>query len=365
MNSSVQLALEVSKAWNTSGNGTPPLESCVIASPIVPREVNIIVHFLAFFTSLTGNTLLIIAYLRMNEAILLLIANMAASDLLLALVLFPRWIIIEVTESSEFLVRGSGGAFLCKICTVLSDASLSVSTQSLILIAVERLLALIAPVLYRRITNKKRRILVICTWIVAILLHLPYFYVMQLVLVPHKGTFIQVCDHDWKTLFEDKTAHVRYSIFLFTTVLVIPILIICVLYAVIIITQRNDKMDSSRSEKSARRREQRVKKLQRMAVATVTALFLCWPLYVMIVLHRIVSPETVPKCSKFYKVVDHISHMIASCYCAVNPCLCFVFIKNFSRQLSFLCKRKSNRQPLVKKVIVRMSEGENLVLSAF
>ena len=238
MNSSTQFTLEASKAVNASGNSTLTLESCGI---VFTNEIIITIHFLTLFTSLIGNTLLIVAFLRMKETILLLIANMAASDLLLALVLMPELIIYELTGSFEYHVRGDVGTFLCKICPVLSDASLSVSTQSLVLIAVERLLALMAPVLYRRITDSKRRIIVICTWIVAILLHSPYFYAKRLASIHHEGTFIQVCYLDWAPIFEHRTAQLRYGIFLYITVLIVPILIISVLYAVIVSTNEMTK----------------------------------------------------------------------------------------------------------------------------
>ena len=88
----------------------------------------------------------------MQEPILLLVTNMAASDLLVGAFLIPRLITREVIGSNTFLVHRDKGSFFFKMCTFLSDMSLSVSTQGLVLIAVERFLAVVYPVQYKNIT---------------------------------------------------------------------------------------------------------------------------------------------------------------------------------------------------------------------
>lgn len=348
MNSIMYVTSKTLKSVHASNNGTFALDDCGITGVTIdPREATITVHVLTLLASLVGNTLLITAFFRMNEAIMLLIANMAVSDLLVALFLIPRLITREVIGSNAFLLRGDGGTFLCKASTFLSDMSLSVSTQSLVLIAVERLLAVVKPLLYKKITKKIRRILIACTWIAAMVFHSPYFYTMRLVTVAHNGTNIQICQPNWQPVFDNKSAHLRYNIFLFVIVLVVPLLVIAVLYTMIVINQRRDNIGTCRSERGARRKQKRNKNLQRMAVATVAALLICWALYIVLFFLKLISPGTVPKCSKFFEVVDYISRVLASSYCAVNPCVCFVFINSFSRELSILCKRKSDRSAAV------------------
>lgn len=60
----------------------------------------------------------------------------------------------------------------------------------------------------------------------------------------------------------------------------------------------------------------------------------------MITFLKLFSPGAVPKCSNSFKVVDYISRVLASSYCAVNPWICFFFVRDFTRELGVMCKRK-------------------------
>lgn len=327
-----------------SGNNTSSSEHCI--TEVGPNQVTITIHIFTLLASLIGNSLLITAFRRMKEKCLLLIANMAASDLLMAIFLIPRLITIEAIGSNAFLVHGGGGTFLCKMCTFLSDISLSVSTLSLVLIAVERFLAVVYPLLYKKTSAKRRRLLVVSTWILAAAFHAPYFYTMRLMSSDDNGYDIN-CQPSWEPAFDDTSAHRRYEIFLFTTVLILPLLIISVLYIVVVVRLRRDKMGRCRSENGTRRSRERSRNLQKMATAMVTALLICWTLYTVIRFLKLFSPWLVPKCNIIFNVVYYISRVLASSYCAVNPWICFIFVPKFSRELSVMCKRNWLRQPAV------------------
>ena len=157
------------------------IEHCATARPVVPKELKIAVHVFTLVVALVGNSLLIAAYKRIREPVMLLIANMAASDLLTAIFLLPRLITIAIVDSLAWQVRGLGGTILFKMCTFLSDISLFVSTQSLVIIAVERFLAVVHPLKVRNITAKMRHLLIALTWISTMALHSPYLYTMELV----------------------------------------------------------------------------------------------------------------------------------------------------------------------------------------
>ena len=59
---------------------------------------------------------------------MLLITNMATSDLLRAIFLLARFITFAVTGSLAWTVQELEGTILCKMCTFLSDTSISVSS---------------------------------------------------------------------------------------------------------------------------------------------------------------------------------------------------------------------------------------------
>ena len=322
-------------------NNTSSPEYCAIAE--APSQLTTTIHVLTLLTSLAGNVLLVTAFVRMREPILVLVANMAASDLLVAVFIIPRLITREVIGSNAFLVHGHGGTFLCKMCTFLGDISLSVSTQSLVLIAVERFLAIVYPILYKKLTMKIRRFLVASTWIMAMALHSPYFYTFRLVAADPQNPASQVCQSRWDPAFDHQSAHLRYNIFLYVVVLLIPLLVISVVYTAVIATLRKDKMASYRSTTGSKRCKERDRHLQRMAIATVTAFLICWALFIVISFIKLFSPTTVPKCNRGFKVLDYISRVLASSYCAFNPCMCFIFVRKFPRELMSMCKRKPQR----------------------
>ena len=73
----------------------------------------------------------------------MLIANMAMSDVLYSTFLFP--VLLADMHVGSWLIGGTLGQALCKLKVFLADCSVLVSIQSLVLIAVDRLGALVVP----------------------------------------------------------------------------------------------------------------------------------------------------------------------------------------------------------------------------
>ena len=328
---------------------TPAPEQCFST---VPSQIIVTIHVFTLFASLMGNSLLIVAFVRIKEKLLLVIASMAASDLLTAVFLLPRSIANEIIGSAAFLVHGSGGALLCKMCSFLSDMSLSVSTLSMVVIAIERFVAVVYPLQYKSTSRARRRLVIASTWIMATAFHSPYFYTYRLIRVPMNGYDIQVCGSSWEPAFNDESAHHRYSIFLYTTVLILPLLAISILYIMVAFRLRKDKMSSCRSENGARRNRRRTRIFLMMAISTITAFLICWTLPITVTFIKLFSLWLVPGCNKSFTTVSYISYVFASSYCAVNPWLCFLLIPQFSKELKSMmrtgktfecCTKKSKR----------------------
>ena len=265
-------SINFSSHHNVGGNS-----SDVCSNSVVSKEIKIAIHVFTLVVALVGNSLLIAAYKKIKEPLMLFIANMAASDLLTAIFFVPRLITIATVDSLAWQIQGLGGTILCKMCTFLSDISLSVSTQSLVIIAVERFLAVMYPVKTRSITAKRRRFLIASTWIVAMAIHTPYLYTMEL--VNNKGN-ITICQNKWMT--DDRSAFLRYNIFLLVTVVFIPLIVISILYPIIVVYMRRDKMAAHRSTQGTKKSRERTMNLFKLAVATVLLLIICWVPYSVI-----------------------------------------------------------------------------------
>ena len=332
-----EMPLDFPFGGNSSSSSNSSSEACAIdGKPVGTKELKIAIHLITLVVALVGNSLLIAAFVRMRkEPLMLLIANMAASDILTAIFLVPRLLTIGIVGSYAFQIHGLGGRILCKMCAFLSDISVSVSTQSLVIIAVERFLAVVYPLKTRRITVKTRRLVIASTWVIAMAFHSPYLYTMELVIKENNETMCR--QSKW---FLDKELFHRYNVFLYFTLFAIPIFAVSILYPIIFIHLRIDKMSAHRSTRGDKRSRRRNRNLLKLAVATVLALLISWTGYITIFFLELFVPETLPKCSYSFKVVYFAAIVLASSYCAINPFICFMFLRNFRTQLIIMCKMK-------------------------
>ena len=87
----------------------------------------------------------------------MLIANMAMSDVLYPTFLFP--VLLTDMHVGSWLIGGTLGQALCKLKVFLADCFVLVSIQSLVLIAVDRLGALVVPLRSPEVTRRVLRTL--------------------------------------------------------------------------------------------------------------------------------------------------------------------------------------------------------------
>ena len=120
---------------------------------------------------------------------------MAMSDLLFPIIALP-----EVTQRlyiESWLIGGPLGHALRNIKAFLPDISATVSTQSLVLIAVDRFGAVVFPLRSPLISSKLCPFFILATWIVAIAVNSPRLFVAKLVEYP-EGL---VCEWHWIEVF--------------------------------------------------------------------------------------------------------------------------------------------------------------------
>jgi len=201
--------------------------------------------------------------------------------------------VAHIKGSPAFQLHGWIGHVLCKICTFVTDVTIAVSTLSLILVAADRLIAIVLPATYIQITVKKRRLLILSTWILAMAIHSPYFYTFRLETINGQT----LCITNWEPHFNHESTHTRYYTALLVTVLIVPLTTVCILQALILVKLRSDKLAHSRTCIANQRRAKRNKKLLKMSVMIALAYALCWlPFiaYQLLILH---FPSSIPQCS--------------------------------------------------------------------
>ena len=282
------------------------------------------IYSVLLIASLAGNSLLLVASLKSNITMNLLIANMTASDLLFSIVDFPREIVTQIKGSTVFLVHGWTGSLLCKIVAFITDVTIAVSTLSLVLVAADRLVAVVFPCHYRRITVKKRRFLILSTWIFAMAIHSPYFYTFRLDTF-NGETF---CITNWEPAFDHESTHIRYHTALLVTVLIVPLITVCILQTITLLKLRDDgRLESFRTSISNKRHKKRNKMLLKMSIVIALAFALCWLPFIAFQFLLLFFPSSIPHCSLGFRIFLQFVFLFALCHCMVNPCICFTFMR--------------------------------------
>ena len=280
------------------------------------------IYCLLLIASLVGNFLLIFASLKSNMTMNLLIANIAASDFLFSIVHFPREILDQIKGSTTFLVHGWSGHVLCKICAFTADATIAVSTLSLVLVAADRLVAVVFPAKYIQITVQKRRFFILSTWILAMAIHSPYFYTFRLDTFNGK-TF---CITNWEPAFDHESTHTRYYTALLVTVLIVPLVTVSILQIITMLKLKDDKMQPFRSSLANQRHQKRTKMLLKMSAVIVLAFASCWLPFTALQFLFLFFPSSIPNCSLGFTIFKQFALLFALCHCMVNPCICFTFL---------------------------------------
>ena len=282
--------------------------------------------------SLVGNSSIGIIVYRtqtMRKPINYFVTNMAMSDLLYSIFLFPRNTALLYTERS-WLVGGGFGQALCKFSPFLSDTSTIVSVQSLILIAVDRFGAVLFPLRSPLITPRLCPFFILATWVIAMGYHSPYLFVNKLVEYQGKLT----CKMRWKETFGDSSSLANYFLAGFIVFIYLPIVLLAMLYSKIFVKLRSQAHPGEQSTNAEEQRTRRNNSVLKMAIAIVLGFVICWvPFTVTLLLQVFAWNRSIP-CNAAHYVT--FTRFLAYTNCAINPLICFTFSSNYRQGLKKL-----------------------------
>ena len=321
----------MSENMNTTTNGTQPW-SCA-SNPTAEKVGKTVAYCLIFLVSLTGNTVIgIIVYKTktMRKPINFLIVNMAMSDLLYPIFIFP--LKVQMLYIDSWLIGGPLGQALCKLVYFLPDVSAAVSIQSLVLIAVSRFGAVVYPFRSPLISSKLCPFLVLVTWIVAMAIHSPYLFAFRLVEYPEK----LVCElvvSDWKKAFGESSSVHNYFLSLFVALLFIPFVAIAILYIIIFLKLKSQRSPGEQSTDAGQQRQQRERNVLKMTIAIMLGFAVCWfPFAIGWFLYLFASD--IWSCGFQYFIT--VATFMFRANCAINPYICFTFSRNYREGLKTL-----------------------------
>ena len=311
-------------------------EHCISADSTAAIVLKSLAYFVILLVSLVGNALIILVVRKtkqLRKSINYFVFNMAMSDLFTPLTIMPVRIVEIISGSGAFMVHSPLmlGNILCKLCYFLPDVSLLVSVESLLLISLDRFVAVVFPLKAKLITSKTRLICILCTWIIAIAVHGPYFYTFRL--FPDGSEYF--CSYDWGPAFDRDETSNRYVTATFLAIIAVPICILIIVYGAIAIALKRSRSQRKEMSVSARSRGyQKSKHIIVLSVAIVTAFIFCMVPYLVVMFCTIFlwNWEDPPICA-FQTVIPFVAKFLVPSWSAVNPCICFIFSKNYRRSL--------------------------------
>lgn len=327
-------------------NGVPDnnTQDCLPHSTTGETVLKSLAYFIILILSLIGNgCILLVIYKNKNlrRNINFFVLNMAVSDLFNPLTIMPVHLVMIISGSPSWRVDDPWilGNILCKLCYFFPDVSLTVSIESLLLISVDRFIAVVFPLKARHLATKAHLICIGCTWIIAIAVHAPYFYTFRL--FPYGNESYQ-CRVSWEPAFDHTETHKRYVTATFITFVLVPICILTIVYGTIAwkLKAESKKMQRESCNHQTKLSEQS-RKIVRSSVAIITAFGLCMIPQLISMLTRVFvwNWQEPPICA-FRTVVPFIATFMLNAWSAVNPCFCFIFIKSYQVTLRrVLCSR--------------------------
>ena len=302
-------------------------------------------YLIILLVSLVGNVLVILVVWKNKHfrmPIDSFVANMAVSDLFTPLTIMPIKVVEIISGSGAFMIHSPlmFGNILCKLCYFLPDVSVLVSVESLLLISFDSFMAVVFPLKFRCITPKVRLICIGCAWTIAIAVHAPYFYTLRL--FPDGNEYY--CEYDWEPAFDHDETSKRYITATFL-IIALPICILIIVYGVIawFLERRSNQREERGeiSETASPCDHQQNMQIIRLSVAIAVAFVSCMvPHFVFMFCTIFLWHWEDPPICAFQTMIPFAALFMVHSWSAVNPCICFIYGKNYRHSLKILLRRE-------------------------
>jgi len=165
----------------------------------------------------------------------------------------------------------------------------------------------------------------------------PYLFACKLVEYP-EGL---VCLLLWKDAFGESSSYDNYFGPVIVVLIFIPFVVIAILYIIIYTKLKSQKNPGEHSANAGKQRQQREQNVLKMTIAIVLGFAVCSLPFGISCFFVFFAPDTW-SCG-FLHFLDVVA-FTTKANCAINPCICFIFSRNYREGLKTLFRKKSFKQ---------------------
>ena len=217
------------------------------------------------------------------------------------------------------------GTLTCKVIEPLIGVSLYSAVLTLVVIAVDRFLAIRLPM--RKITRPNTaRVLVLLTWLASLVTCSPLIYAMR---VDERG----YCTEQWTPLFSVNSPRV-FTIVVNILFYAIPLVVIAVLYGAIITKVWARKIPGEVTDANQIRETKTKKQVLKMLTTVVLVFAVCWfPIH----LNMVLVDFGLVTCLPYY--VRWIGWFVAYSNAAINPLIYLLFSTDYRQGATSIARK--------------------------
>ncbi|NWT48414.1 GNRR2 protein, partial [Chroicocephalus maculipennis] len=305
-------------------------------------KVRVAVTCLLFLSSVCCNGAVLWSAARASQRrpprIRILMANLAAADLLVTLVVMPLDAAWNVT------VQWYGGDVACRGLMFLKLAAMYASAFITVVIALDRHAAIVNPLVLGCAERRNKAML--CTaWGLSALLALPQAFVFRTVSRSRPRRFVQCATVG---SFGAHWQETLYNMFTFACLFLLPLLVMVLCYGRILaaISGRMKDPRASSREIQLRRSYDNIPRARmrtlKMSIVIVLTFIVCWTPYYLLGLWYWFSPEMLTR-EKVPPSLSHILFLFGLFNTCLDPLVYGLFTVHFRREMWRIC-RCSRRQ---------------------
>ena len=142
----------------------------------------------------------------------------------------------------------------------------------------------------------------------------------------------------WKEVFGESVPFAFYLLSIIVVLFFIPWVLIAILYIIIYLKLKLRKIPGAQSANAETQRQRRERNVLKMAIAIVLGFAAClFPLAIRHILLLFASDNIMIRSCGF-EYFSSIVFLMSRVNCAINPCICFIFSRNYRDGLKTLLR---------------------------